>query len=236
MALFVMADLHLSLDGEKPMDIFGSRWQDHQEKIKSRWLSLVSAEDTVMIPGDISWSMTLEGALPDLLFINSLPGRKIISKGNHEYWWSTAAKINKLFNANGIDTIELLHNNALEAEGFAICGTRGWFTEANAPKDADYDKIVTREAGRLQRSLEIAQEENPEKEKLVFLHFPPALEGFVCREIIDVMHAFNVKRCFFGHIHGKYNIPRSYDFEGIEMRLISSDFLDFYPYPIQKNQ
>ena len=234
MALFVMADLHLSLSGEKPMDIFGSRWQCHQEKIKSRWLSLINDKDTVVIPGDISWSMTLEDALEDLLFLNSLPGKKIISKGNHEYWWSTAAKINKFFCENKIDTIELLHNNALIAEDFAICGTRGWFTEANAPKDADYDKIVAREAGRLKRSLDMACLLDREKEKLVFLHFPPALEGFVCREIIDVLHEYGIKRCFFGHIHGKYNIPRSYDFEGIEMRLISSDFLDFYPYPIQK--
>lgn len=236
MALFVMADLHLSLSGEKPMDIFGSKWQDHQEKIKSRWLLTVKPEDTVVIPGDISWSMTLEGALPDLLFINSLPGKKIISKGNHEYWWSTAAKINKLLYENKIDTIELLHNNAIIAENYAICGTRGWFTEANAPKDADYDKIVAREAGRLKRSLDAAQELDPEKPKLVFLHFPPALDGFVCRELIDVMHEYQVNRCFFGHIHGKYNIPRAFDFEGIEMRLISSDFLDFYPYPIQKIQ
>ena len=234
MALFVLADLHLSCTGDKPMDVFHGRWQNHMEKIEKRWNELIKAEDTVIIPGDISWAMTLEDAIPDLKFLNSLPGRKIISKGNHEYWWSTASKINKALAENNIHTIELLHNNAVEAEGFAICGTRGWFTEGNSPKDADYEKIVLREAGRLERSLEFAKTEFPELEKLVFLHFPPALDGFVCKQLISTMKSYEVRRCFFGHIHGKYNIPRLYDFEGIEMRLISSDFLDFYPYHIQK--
>ena len=217
------------------MDVFRGRWQDYVEKIENRWKAIIKDEDTVVIPGDISWAMTLEEAIPDLQFLNSLPGRKIISKGNHEYWWSTASKINKAFKENGIDRIELLHNNSLLAEGFAICGTRGWFTEGNSPKDADYEKIVLREAGRLKMSLEAAELQDPSAEKLVFLHFPPAFEGFVCPEIIDTMKAFGVTRCFFGHIHGKYNIAGKYEHDGIELKLISSDFLDFYPYHIQKN-
>ena len=235
MAVFVLADLHLSLSSDKPMDVFNGRWQNYQEKIDRRWRDIVKPCDTVIVPGDISWAMTLEEAIPDLKFLDALPGKKIISKGNHEYWWSTALKIRKAFEENGITTIELLHNNALLAEDLAICGTRGWFTESNAPRNSDYDKIVAREAARLRRSLEAAQCDFPNAQKLVFLHFPPALEDFVCPEIISVIKEFNVKRCFFGHIHGKYQIPRAYDFEGIEMRLISSDFLDFYPYLIQKN-
>ncbi len=232
MSLFVIADLHLSITTHKPMDVFGGRWQDYQSKIEKRWRALVSKDDTVIVPGDISWGMTLDEALPDLLFLSSLPGKKIISKGNHEYWWSSAAKINTLFKENDINNIELLHNNALFAENYAICGTRGWYTESACPTGVDHAKIVAREAGRLKRSLEFAQKEKPDAEKLVFLHFPPVLESFVCPEIVSVLREFSVKRCYFGHIHGKYNLPRSFIHEGIEMRLISSDFLDFYPHPI----
>ena len=232
MSLFVIADLHLSLNGKKPMDIFHGRWQDHQEKLEKRWRELVVPTDTVVIPGDISWAMELEDALPDLKFLSSLPGEKIISKGNHEYWWSSVTKITRMLEENNINNIKLLHNNALFSENYAICGTRGWYTESANPGGADYQKIVDREAGRLKRSLEAAHLESPELEKLVFLHFPPALEGFVCPEIINVMKEYSVSRCFFGHIHGKYNIPREFDFEGIKMRLVSSDFLDFYPHKI----
>jgi predicted phosphohydrolase len=231
-AVFVLADLHLSLTSDKPMDVFNGRWQNYQDKIRQRWLTLVKYGDTVVIPGDISWAMTLEDAVADLKWLDDLPGEKIISKGNHEYWWSTATKIHKAFEENSISSIKLLHNNALRAENFAICGTRGWFTESNAPKNSDYDKIVARECQRLRRSLECARADYPELERLVFLHFPPALEGFVCPEIIEVMKEFEVKRCFFGHIHGNYNLPKSFVYEGIQMRLISSDFLDFYPHII----
>lgn len=231
MALYVIADTHLSFASNKPMDVFGGRWQDHHIKLNERWRAVVNQEDTVVVPGDISWAMTLEEGKKDLLFLDSLPGKKIILKGNHEYWWSTVSKIGKFFGENNIKSIELLHNNGYICQNFAICGTRGWYSEnANPGNAADYKKIVARETGRLKRSLDSVS--SFEGEKLVFLHFPPVFEGFVCREIVDLLHEYNVKRCYFGHIHGKYGVEKSFTFEEIEMRLISADFLNFIPYKI----
>lgn len=231
MSLYVIADTHLSLTSDKPMDVFGGRWQDYHAKLEKRWRDVVNEGDTVVVPGDISWAMTLEEGELDLGFLHRLPGKKIISKGNHEYWWSTATKINNFLEKKGFDTISLLHNNSFVVEGKGICGTRGWYSEnANPGSCEEYKKIVAREVGRLKRSLDSLGDFDGER--LVFLHFPPVFEGFVCREIIDLLKEYNVKRCYFGHIHGKYGLKRSFDFEGIEMRLVSADFLDFIPHKI----
>lgn len=232
MALFVLADTHLSWSTHKPMDIFGDRWKNHTEKLAENWCAVVGENDTVVIPGDISWGMTAEEALPDLRFLHDLPGKKIISKGNHDYWWQTTAKLNALFAANGLDSLSILHNNAYLAEGFRICGTRGWFTESAAPGGADYRKLVAREAGRLRLSLE-THADFP-GETLVFLHFPPVwMPGnYVCREILDVLHQNGIKRCFFGHMHGQYNLPGTVSFEEIDFTLVSADYLSFLPYKI----
>ena len=232
MSLFVIADTHLSITSGKPMDIFGDRWKDHTQKIQSRWKAIVKDTDTVVIPGDISWSMTLENATEDLRFLSQLPGKKIISKGNHDYWWSSAKKINDAFNLNNIENIQLLFNNSYNIDSVSICGTRGWYNEAASPDGSDYPKIVSRECGRLERSLSDAMEKSPQSEKLVFLHFPPVFDKFVCHEIIDVMKKYDVKRCFFGHIHGKYDIPPAFEYNAISFRLISADYLNFYPYKI----
>ncbi len=232
MSLFVIADTHLSLTSGKPMDIFGDRWKDHTQKLSKRWSAIVNEEDTVVIPGDISWAMTLDDAMPDLEFISKLPGKKIISKGNHEYWWSTVKKVKAALADRSINNIELLYNNSLSSTGYAICGTRGWYNESAAPDGIDYPKIVARECMRLERSLVDAETNYNDLEKLVFLHFPPVLDKFVCREIINVMTAHNVRKCYFGHIHGRYAIPSEFEYEGITFRLISADYLDFCPHKI----
>ena len=233
MSLFVLADTHLSLAAEKPMDIFGRRWEGHTDKIKENWNACVQPEDTVVIPGDISWAMTLEDALPDFLFINSLPGKKIISKGNHDYYWNSLKKINDLFAENGIDTISLLHNNSFEYEDVAICGSRGWYPdERNNPDNADYEKLINRETIRLEFSLKDAQQRYPEKEKIVFLHFPPIWRETETKTITDTMKSYGVKKCFFGHIHGDYG-EDSFSRDGIDYRLISSDALNFIPFKIK---
>ena len=232
MSLFTMADLHLSTTTDKPMDIFGSRWQDYMEKIEKRWRAIVSDEDTVVVPGDISWGLTLEEAIGDLKLLDSLPGHKIIGKGNHDFWWSTVTKMKNAFEENGIRTIDFLFNNAYNAEEYTICGTRGWYVEEKlqATKfDTDYDKIVAREVSRLRTSLDAGKKIADGRELLVFFHFPPVFRGFICREIIDVLHEYGVKNCYFGHIHGLYSIPRSQEFEGIRMTMISADSLDFTP-------
>ena len=233
MSLFSIADLHLSLASPKPMDIFGARWTDHTEKIEKRWRAVVNDDDTVVIPGDISWAIDLAGALPDLKFIDSLPGTKILGKGNHDYWWSTAAKIGNLFEAEGITTIRLLQNNAYECDDYIIAGTRGWYVDdkLQQTETADYEKIVARENIRLRLSLEAADKLSREtgKEILVYFHFPPTFRDFRCNEFIETMKEFGIKNCYYGHIHGNYLIPRTTVTDGISMTIVAADYLNFIP-------
>ena len=237
MPIFALADTHLSHFRDKPMDIFGSRWTKHTQQIADNWDATVTAQDTVVLPGDISWAMNLEEALPDFRFLADLPGKKIISKGNHDYWWQTAGKITDFFQNHGIVGIELLHNNAYVAEDFVLCGTRGWYSETAAPSDTDFVKLQNREAGRLEMSLQYGQKIGSKADKiiepLVFLHFPPVYGNFIFRGIIDVMHKYQVKRCFYGHIHGKYNAPQVTEFEGISMYSVAADYLGFKPFLIE---
>lgn len=232
MALYVIADTHLSGSVEKPMDIFGSRWHGWTEKIRNNWTETVKEGDTVVIAGDISWAMTLEEAKEDFLFLDSLPGRKLISRGNHDYWWNTVSKTERFLKDNNIGTVSLLHNNSYFADGKIICGCRGWYTdEKNSPKETDYEKIILREAGRLKISLGSSAVYGT-GEKIVFFHFPPVLGDFVCEEFIAILQSYGVKRCYFGHIHGRYDINESFEYKGIEFRLISADYLNFKPHRI----
>ena len=234
MAVFVISDLHLSTNEStnKSMEVFGTRWQNYMNRIQTNWNRLVAPSDTVIINGDISWAMTLDEAKDDFRFLDSLNGTKIISKGNHDFWWSTLSKINLFFDENKFESIKILHNNAHVAENFVICGSRGWYNDdkiSTMPSTADYQKIVSREAARLLKSLTDAERLDGEREKLVFLHFPPVWGDFVCGEFLDVLHKFNVKRCYFGHIHGLYNIPASFVHEDIKFTMTSADFLNFAP-------
>lgn len=224
MALYTIGDTHLSLAKDKPMDIFGDKWANHAEKLKSGFSSLTE-DDICVICGDISWGMGLEETREDFLFIHKLPGRKIVLKGNHDYWWSTAAKAKKFFAENGIDSIEILHNNFFEYGDYAICGTRGWFYEEE--KGVEHDKkIMLRELMRLETSLKAAGD----KKKLVFLHYPPVYMKYECREILELFKKYDVKLCCYGHIHGK---GCAYAFNGwrggTEFRLVSADHVDFTP-------
>ena len=229
MSLFAIADTHLSLKNPKPMDVFGSRWASHHEKLASLWKNIVSENDTVVIAGDISWAMTLEEALDDLLFLENLPGKKILLKGNHDYWWSTMTKMNAFFEEHSIKSISLLHNGHAVCEDFIICGTRGWYSDEESSKEnADFEKISAREATRLEASLSSVTDRSG-REILVFTHFPIVYGDFVSREMIDILRKYSVKRAFFGHIHGRYSVPKTTLFEGVEFSLISADFLDFRP-------
>ena len=239
MSLYVISDLHLSTNENtgKSMEVFGPRWQNYIERIERNWRAVITDDDVVVIPGDISWAMSMEEALPDLKFIDSLPGRKIIGKGNHDFWWSTVSKMRKFFEENSITTIDILYNNALDTEDFIICGSRGWFNDESRQNtvgntEPDYEKIVNREAMRLKMSLEEGLKIKGDKEMLVFLHFPPVYADFICREIIDVLHQYSIKNCFYGHVHGNYFMPRTLEFEGIDFIMTASDFLSFAPMPI----
>ena len=239
MSLFVISDLHLSIgDGvNKPMEVFGARWTDYTAKLEKNWRAVVTDEDDVVIAGDISWALKLDEAIPDLKFIDSLPGTKYIGKGNHDFWWSTAKKMNSLFEEHGITTIKFLYNNAYRLDKCVICGSRGWFTDKGQQHvvgEVDYDKIVNREVTRLRLSLNEAVKlrGNDEIPIIVFLHFPPVWREFVCPEIIALLKEYNIKECYFGHIHGTYYVPKSFEYDGIRMILTSADFLNFAAMPI----
>ncbi|MBQ2308502.1 MAG: metallophosphoesterase [Clostridia bacterium] len=236
MAVFVIADLHLdTVTNEKSMEIFGNRWQSYIEKLHKNWTRVVSDDDTVIIPGDISWALTTEDALADLKWIDALPGKKIIMKGNHDFWWSTLSKMRRFFCENCINSIDILYNNALEVENYIVAGSRGWFVDKSVQPSksvsADYDKIVNREVIRLKLSLDEAKKlsEGTGKEIIAFFHFPPVWSDFECIEILETLKEYNVSRCYFGHIHGCYAQGGVFKWENIEFRMISADFLDFLP-------
>ena len=241
MAIFVISDLHLSTNAStnKSMEVFGNRWRDYMNRIKKNWNHLVSEDDTVIVNGDISWAMTLEEAYDDFNFLNSLNGTKIISKGNHDYWWSTATKIENFLTKNGFSKIKLLHNNAHIIENTIICGSRGWYINENlngAPKNSDYDKIVSREAVRIRHSITEGEALDGGRglEKLLFLHFPPIFGDFNCEEIVSVLKEYGIKNCYFGHIHGVYDVPGRFEVDDITYTMTSADFLNFTPLFIKK--
>ena len=237
MAIFTIADLHLStLDStNKSMEVFGKRWTDYIHKLESNWKRLIDNNDTVIIPGDISWALSLEEAISDIKFIDSLPGKKILGKGNHDFWWCTMKKHREIFEKHDIKTIDFLFNNAFETEDIIVAGTRGWYYDedaANAPDNADFAKLTNREQLRLRTSLNFAnslKSNSPEKEIVVFMHFPPYWNGKASENIIAVLKEYGIRRIYYGHIHGNYTVPPVFEYDGIEMNIISSDYLDFIP-------
>ena len=245
MAIFVLSDLHLSTDlsKNKSMEVFGDRWQDYMQKIKRNWNSVIEAGDTVIVPGDISWATRLEESQSDLEFLNSLNGAKLLGKGNHDFWWSTASKMYKFFEEKGFDTLRILYNNAYVVEDRIVCGTRGWFPDESKQVtvgEVDYEKIVNREVGRLKLSLDAAKKLQEQERETnghilpieVFLHFPPVWYDFCMTEMLEVLKQYGIERVYFGHIHGAYSVPRSFEHENITFILTSSDFLSFYPLKI----
>ena len=243
MSIFVIGDLHLSTNQatNKSMEKFGRRWLGYTDKLKANWEAVVTPDDTVVIPGDISWAMNLEEARSDFAFLDSLPGQKLIGKGNHDFWWSTASKMNAFFEENKFSSFRILNNNAYHVEDRVLCGTRGWFLDERQQVTVgtvDYDKIVNREVIRLKLSLDSALALRKAAEEAgappppisVFLHFPPVWLDFVCRPIVDTLHEYGDPDCYFGHIHGVYNAPRATVFEGIAFHLIASDAMDFSLY------
>ncbi len=225
MALYAIADTHLSLSTDKPMDIFRG-WTDYMERLESHWWQLVAPEDTVVIAGDISWGMTLEEALLDFEFLHRLPGQKLIFKGNHDYWWCTRRKMDAFFEEHDLHTLRIVHNDAVAVDNtFAVCGTRGWFYDDGEP---DNGKILSREAGRLSASIVAAKQTG--LRPVVFLHYPPIFDGRECTELLEILKRENIDHCYYGHVHGA-GIRQAFqgDWNGIRLRLISGDSLEFCP-------
>ena len=225
LALYAIGDLHLSFGSDKPMDVFGGGWVSYLDKIK-KGFQVIKPEDICVICGDISWGMSLEESLEDFLFIESLPGKKIIIKGNHDYWWTTVTKMSAFFEANGIGSISILHNNCFYYGTAAICGTRGWLADDELSAEQN-GKIMEREISRLRVSLQSAADTAI---KLCFLHYPPCLKNSVCHELVALMNEYGVICCRYGHLHGDgHRLAVRGTVGSIEYEIVSADFVDFTP-------
>ncbi len=225
MSVFAIGDLHLSLGCDKPMDIFKG-WDNYTDRLTENWNRVVSDNDTVIIPGDISWAMTLDGAKQDLEYINNtLKGDKIILKGNHDYWWNTASKMNAFLGENGFDRIRILNNNAYLVEGISVVGTRGWINDDGSECDA---KVLNREAGRFRMS--VAEGIKLRGELVAFIHYPPIYNGEKNEYILSVIREYGIKKCYYGHIHGPgHRYAFQGEYEGTQYKMISADYLGFMP-------
>ena len=227
MALYAIGDLHLCLGAPKPMDVFGGNWVGYMDKLKEG-VSVIGPEDTTVLLGDLSWALDLASAREDFAWIDRIPGKKIILKGNHDYWWSTANKFYKFCEENGFSEQWVLNNNHYEYNGWAICGTRGWFFEEERGSAHD-EKVFKRELIRLETSLKSAGD----LPKIVFLHYPPLYKGYRCDEIIELLTRYEVRQCFYGHLHGaSHGLALEGQWDGTEYRLVAADKLNFQPYKV----
>lgn len=226
MALYVLGDPHLSFRSQKPMDIFGGAWNGYVDKLREG-LSILREEDTIVLAGDISWGMSLEESIEDFAFLDAFPGRKLIVKGNHDYWWTTANKTYRFWEEHGFKTLNLLHNNCYEYGGYALCGTRGWFLDED--KNGHNQKVFNRELLRLETSLKAAGE----KPKLVFLHYPPLYQGYSCPEILNLLEQYQVRACYYGHLHGgSHRLALEGMHGSVDYHLVAGDYLGFHPLKI----
>jgi len=222
-ALYAIGDPHLSLGSAKPMDVFGGAWTGYVEKLRQGFEGILP-EDTVVLCGDISWGMSLAESEEDFAFLEALPGEKLILKGNHDYWWATASKMESFFEAHGFHSLHVLHNNCDHYGEFALCGTRGWFFEEDMKKQDQ--KVFNRELMRLETSLKAAGE----REIICFLHYPPCYQGYRCEPIIALLERYGVRRCYYGHLHGaSHRLAIQGKVGSVDYRLISADYLKFRP-------
>ena len=229
MSIFIIGDLHLSFHENKPMDIFGNNWEGHEEKIKNDWIKKVKEDDLVVLPGDFSWSTYLKDTYEDFEYLNSLPGKKLLLKGNHDYWWTTLTSMRNYLQENNFKNIDFIYNNAYEYENYILVGTRGWYKS----EEQEDKKIYNREVQRLEISIkEGIKKFGEEKEILVFMHYPPITKTDVAKnepsEFVKMMQKYNIKKCYYGHLHGvaiKEAVEGEYF--GIKFKLTSCDSLNF---------
>lgn len=227
MALYAISDLHLPLGIDKPMDIFGKQWENYVQRLRENWQNTVKPEDLVILPGDLSWATYLEQSLADFQYLEELNGRKIILKGNHDYWWTTMKKMNTFLEDNGIKSVEFLQNNAAFYKDIALCGTRGWiFGDQLGAED---QKIYDRELIRLELSLKEAQKRGP-REIFVFLHYPPTNKKGIPTDMTRLIERYGAKKCVYGHLHAssQKNAVNGV-VNGVEYQLVSGDFVEFQP-------
>ncbi|WP_270505114.1 metallophosphoesterase [Paraclostridium sordellii] len=223
MSLYAIGDLHFSMAVNKPMNIFGDNWENHEKKIIDSWNSKVNKNDTVLIVGDTSWGINMDEATFDLDIIHNLPGKKIYVKGNHDYWWTTVAKLNKLY-----EDMSFLQNNFYSYNEYAICGTRGWICPNDVKFTEDDEKIYKREAHRLKLSLDAAKKAGFEK-IIVITHYPPTNDKLEPSLFTDIYEEYKVEKVIYGHLHGKESFKMGLEGirEGVEYKLVSCDYVDF---------
>ena len=224
MAIYVIADLHLSFSQDKPMSIFGENWEEHSEKIKNNWISKVKPEDTVVLPGDFSWAMYLQDTYKDFEYLNSLPGKKLLLKGNHDYWWTTVTNMRNFLEENKFKNIDFIYNNSYLVENKILTGTRGW----NLLDTENSSKMIKRESIRLQLAIEDGiKKYGDDKEIIVFMHYPPISNTNKKSEFLKILKQYNIKRCYYGHLHGKSHQDAVEGIvDGIEFKLISADYIN----------
>lgn len=243
MSIYVIGDLHLSFNENKPMNIFGDNWNGHEEKIKKDWINKVTDNDIVVLPGDFSWSMKLEDTKKDFEYINNLPGKKLLLKGNHDYWWNTISKMRTFLKENNFEKIDFIYNQGYIIENYIIAGTRGW----SLLDEEKNEKVLNRELSRLETSIKDGMQKlkseceknniKSSKELIVFMHYPPISNVKILNKeetkFVEIMKKYNVKKCFYGHLHGN-SIKDAFEgeFEGIEFKLVSADGLNFKLYKI----
>ncbi len=229
MKIFSLSDLHLGFEMDKPMDKFGKNWVDHPVKIKRNWEQKVNFSDIILVPGDISWAMNLKQAERDLDFLNSLPGFKYICRGNHDYWWSSSAKVN----AQTGNTITALEKTAIELDDFILSATKGW----NSPiwegfKPSVDAKLYNRELERLRLALNCATKLQISNKPIVhMIHFPPIIDGEPT-EFAEILASYNVRLCLYGHLHGDWHEKVNMTYKGVNFKIVSADYLDFSPLDI----
>lgn len=225
MAIYVIADLHLSFSQDKPMSIFGENWEGHSEKIKNNWISKVKPEDTVVLPGDFSWAMYLQDTYKDFEYLNSLPGKKLLLKGNHDYWWTTVTNMRNFLEENKLKNIDFIYNNSYLVENKILTGTRGW----NLLDTENSSKMIKRESIRLQLAIEDGiKKYGDDKEIIAFMHYPPISNTNKKSEFLKILKQYDIKRCYYGHLHGKSHQDAVEGIvDGIEFKLISADYLNF---------
>lgn len=233
MSIFAISDLHLSTDEriEKPMDIYGGEWVNHAEKLKENWFKTVKPEDTVLIPGDISWALRLDEAEADFEWIAALPGYKVITKGNHDLWWASTNKLNKLY---GEKSMLFLQNHCTVAEDIVVCGSRGWTCPGCDDFSEQDEKIYNRELVRMELSLKEAREMQNGRKLLVMMHYPPTNDKFQPSGFTKIFEDFGVSLVIYGHLHGRDSYGRGFrgNFNGVEYNLVSLDYLKCVPLEI----
>lgn len=230
MALYTIADLHLPLGIDKPMDIFGKMWENYVERLADNWQSTVQKDDTVVLPGDFSWATYLEQSERDFEYLHKLNGKKILLKGNHDYWWTTMNKLREFTAKNGFDDVEFLQNNFFMYEDIAICGTRGWIHPEWDNFGEEDRKIFDREVLRLELSLRAAGDA---AEIYVFTHYPPMSVQCGSNEFTDLMKQYPVTKCIYGHLHAaSHKNAVQGIIDGIEYKLVAGDYLQFQPYKL----